>query len=82
VALLGLLGSVPGVAIAAGAIASIPPSLSHPSATSELRPDALGGVAGMAVGILVARLFARSPLLEVRRIAAVAVRGIDRSTSA
>ena len=68
VVLLGLTGSLLGVAIAAVAIASIPASVAQ----------AFGGVAygltgsavlqGVAVGLLVSLLFSLVPLLEVRRV--------------
>jgi putative ABC transport system permease protein len=68
VALLGLLGSLLGVGIAAAAIASIPESLvaSIGGFTYGLTFSAVWQ--GMAVGVLVALLFALVPLLEVRRI--------------
>ena len=68
VALLGLLGSLLGVGIAAVAIASIPEALvaSIGGFTYGLTFSAVWQ--GMAVGVLVALLFALVPLLEVRRI--------------
>jgi putative ABC transport system permease protein len=70
VLLLGLAGSVLGVAIAAGAIAAIPTLAGE--LAQMLRVDyglTSGAVAqGLAVGLLVSLLFSLVPLLEVRHV--------------
>ena len=48
--------------------ASIPASLVGAFGGIALRPDRVGGVQGVAVGLLVSLLFALVPLLEVRRV--------------
>jgi putative ABC transport system permease protein len=68
VALLGVLGSLLGVAIAAVAIASIPESLVASIGGFEYGLTFSAVWQGMAVGVLVALLFALVPLLEVRHI--------------
>jgi putative ABC transport system permease protein len=68
VALLGLLGSLLGVGLAAIAIASIPRSLVASIGGFEYGLTFSAVWQGMAVGMLVALLFALVPLLEVRRI--------------
>ena len=81
VALLGVAGSLLGVLIAWVAIASIPPSLVASIGAFEygLTPSAVGQ--GMAVGVLVALLFALVPLLEVRRIKPLLLlRGLESSS--
>jgi putative ABC transport system permease protein len=68
VALLGLIGSLFGVVIAAAAMRSIPASLvaSFGGVSYGLTLSAI--VQGVAVGLLVSLLFALVPLLEVRRV--------------
>jgi putative ABC transport system permease protein len=70
VLLLGLAGSLLGVAIAAGAIAAIPTLAGE--LAQMLRVDyglTPGAVAqGLAVGLLVSLLFSLVPLLEVRHV--------------
>jgi putative ABC transport system permease protein len=81
VALLGVAGSLLGVLIAWVAIESIPPSLVASIGGFEygLTPSAVGQ--GMAVGVLVALLFALVPLLEVRRIKPLLLlRGLESSS--
>ena len=68
VALLGLLGSLLGVGIAAAAIASIPESLVASIGGFSYGLTFSAVWQGTAVGVLVALLFALVPLLEVRRI--------------
>jgi putative ABC transport system permease protein len=68
VALLGVLGSLLGVGIAAAAIAAIPASLVASIGGFEYGLTLSAAWQGMAVGILVALLFALVPLLEVRQI--------------
>jgi putative ABC transport system permease protein len=68
VALLGLLGSLLGVGIAAAAIGSIPDSLTASIGGFRYGLTLSAVWQGMAVGVLVALLFALVPLLEVRRI--------------
>jgi putative ABC transport system permease protein len=80
VALLGFLGSLLGVVIAAVAIASIPKSLVASIGGFEYGLTFSAVWQGMAVGILVALLFALVPLLEVRRIKPLLLlRGTDAS---
>lgn len=80
VALLGLLGSLLGVAIAAIAIAAIPESLVASIGGFDYGLTFSAVWQGMAVGILVALLFALVPLLEVRRIKPLLLlRGTDVS---
>lgn len=68
VVLLGLTGSLLGVAIAAIAIASIPASVvaSFGGVTYGLTGSAV--LQGVGVGLLVSVLFSLVPLLEVRRV--------------
>ncbi len=83
VALLGVLGSLLGVGLAAVAIAFIPESLVATIGGFEygLTGSAVGQ--GIAVGVLVALLFALVPLLEVRRIKPLLLlRGSDIALSA
>jgi putative ABC transport system permease protein len=81
VALLGLLGSLLGVGLAAVAIAAIPESLVASIGGFEYGLTFSAVWQGMAVGILVALLFALVPLLEVRRIKPLLLlRGMDAST--
>jgi putative ABC transport system permease protein len=78
VALLGLAGSLLGVALAWLSIAAIPESLTStiPGVSYGLTPSAVSQ--GLAVGLLVALLFALVPLLEMRRIKPLLLlRGLD-----
>ena len=83
VALLGLLGSLLGVGIAAAAIASIPKSLVASVGEFEYGLTLSAVWQGMSVGILVALLFALVPLLDIRRIKPLLLlRGIDSAAAA
>jgi putative ABC transport system permease protein len=83
VALLGVLGSLLGVAIAAVAIASIPESLVASVGGFEYGLTFSAVWQGMAVGVLVALLFALVPLLEVRRVKPLLLlRGVDGAVPA
>jgi putative ABC transport system permease protein len=78
VALLGMLGSLLGVGIAAIAIASIPQSLVASVGDFEYGLTLSAIWQGVSVGVLVALLFAVVPLLEVRRIKPLLLlRGIE-----
>jgi putative ABC transport system permease protein len=66
---LGLLGSMIGVAVAWLAIAAIPDHMDQIGTLTVAYGLSLSAAAqGMAIGVLVALLFAMVPLLEVRRI--------------
>ena len=73
VALLGLGGALLGVAVAQGAIWSLPASLTEQAAVITGSDSVAPGltwsavVQGVAVGVIVAMLFALVPLLETRR---------------
>jgi putative ABC transport system permease protein len=83
VALLGVLGSLLGVAIAAVAIAAIPESLVASIGGFEYGLTFSAVWQGMAVGVLVALLFALVPLLEVRRVKPLLLlRGVDGAAPA
>ena len=82
VVLLGLAGSLLGVALAALGIAAIPDSLaaSFGGATYGLTRSAV--LQGLSVGLLVSLLFALVPLLEVRRVKPLLLlRGGDSGTA-
>ena len=70
VLLLGLAGSVLGVALAAGVLAAVPPLVGELAAMLPvdygLTPSAV--LHGLAVGMLVSVLFSIVPLLEVRHV--------------
>ena len=70
VLLLGLAGSLLGVAIAAGAIAAIPTLAGELAAMLRVDYGLTSGavVQGLAVGLLVSLLFSLVPLLEVRHV--------------
>ena len=79
VAVLGLGGALLGVALAAGALASLPSSLTAQAAAVAGIEDLSYGVTGSAavqglgVGVLVSLLFALGPLLEMRTIKPLAL---------
>jgi putative ABC transport system permease protein len=83
VMLLGLIGSVLGIGLAAAGLAAIPESL---TATFGGAPAALTWSAvlqGAGVGLLVSLLFSLVPLLEVRRVKPLLLlRGGDASVMA
>ena len=70
VVVLGLAGSVLGVAIAAAVVSALP--LMVPSVASLLPPDygvtAAAIIQGLGIGVLVSLLFSMVPLLEVRNV--------------
>ena len=70
VVLLGIAGSVLGVAIAGGVIAGLPKLVGDVSALLQtdygLTPAAV--VQGLAIGLLVSLLFALVPLLDIRHV--------------
>jgi putative ABC transport system permease protein len=68
VLLLGLGGSVLGVAIAAVAIAAIPASAVAAFSNVSYGLTVSAALQGVAVGMLVSLLFSLVPLLEVRRV--------------
>jgi putative ABC transport system permease protein len=68
VVLLGLSGSLLGVAIAAVAIAAIPESAAAAFGNVTYGLTASAAFQGLAVGLLVSLLFSLVPLLEVRRV--------------
>jgi putative ABC transport system permease protein len=68
VVLLGLTGSLLGVALAAFAIASIPESIAASFGGVAYGLTTSAVVQGLGVGLLVSLLFSLVPLLEVRRI--------------
>ncbi len=68
VLLLGLTGSLLGVAIAAVAIASIPASVAATFGGVSYGLTASAVLQGVGVGLLVSLLFSLVPLLEVRRV--------------
>lgn len=66
---LGLLGSLIGVALAAAAISAIPDQMDQiGTLTVTYGLSRSAAAQGIAIGVLVALLFAMVPLLEVRRI--------------
>jgi putative ABC transport system permease protein len=68
VVLLGLTGSLLGVAIAAVAIAAIPESAAAAFGNVSYGLTFSAALQGIAVGLLVSLLFSLVPLLEVRRV--------------
>jgi len=68
VSLLGLAGSLVGVALAWTAIRSIPASVAASFGAAVYGLTASAVLQGVAVGLLVSLLFALVPLLEVRRV--------------
>ena len=70
VLLLGLAGSVLGVALAAGVIAMVPTLVGDLADLLQVDYGLTAGavVQGLAVGVLVAALFSLVPLLEVRHV--------------
>lgn len=68
VMLLGLAGSVLGVALAGAAIASVPAAALAAFGNVSYGLTRSAVLQGLAVGILVSLLFALVPLLEVRRV--------------
>jgi putative ABC transport system permease protein len=68
VVLLGLTGSLLGVAIAAVAIAAIPESAAAAFGNVSYGLTFSASLQGVAVGLLVSLLFSLVPLLEVRRV--------------
>ena len=80
VVLLGLAGSLLGVAIAAVAIALIPPSVAATFGGVSYGLTASAIFQGVGVGVLVSLLFSLVPLLEVRRMKPLLLlRGTDMS---
>jgi putative ABC transport system permease protein len=68
VSMLGLAGSLVGVALAWTAIRSIPAAVAASFGAEVYGLTASAVVQGVAVGLLVSLLFALVPLLEVRRV--------------
>jgi len=71
VVILGMAGSLLGVALAAGAIAAIPATLAAaatPGVTISYGLTAPAVLQGLGVGLLVSVLFALVPLLDVRHV--------------
>jgi putative ABC transport system permease protein len=70
VLLLGLAGSMLGVAMAAGAVAAIPALVGELAQMFQVDYGLTSGavVQGLAVGLLVSLLFSLVPLLEVRHV--------------
>ena len=70
VLLLGLAGSVLGVALAAGVIAAVPAFVGDLAAMLPVEYGLTGSavVQGLAIGLLVSMLFSVVPLLEVRHV--------------
>ncbi|HQZ39030.1 MAG TPA: hypothetical protein PLH72_08310, partial [Vicinamibacterales bacterium] len=71
VVVLGLAGSLLGVALAAGAIAAIPATLAAaatPGVTVHYGLTMPAVAQGMGIGLLVSVLFALVPLLDVRKV--------------
>ena len=68
VLLLGIIGSLLGVAIAAVAIAAIPASAAAAFGNVSYGLTLSAALQGLAVGLLVSLLFSLVPLLEVRRV--------------
>ncbi len=82
VSLLGLAGSLLGVALAAIAIAAIPRSVVQAFTDVEYGLTLSAVWQGLLVGLLVALLFALVPLVEVRRIKPLLLlRGLDPSAA-
>jgi putative ABC transport system permease protein len=68
VVVLGLTGSVLGVALAAGALAAIPENIGAAFGAATYGLTASAVWQGVSVGLLVSLLFSLVPLLEVRRV--------------
>ena len=71
VVVLGLAGSVLGVALAGGAIAALPGVVGDVGAFLQQADYGLTGAAvvqGLAIGLLVSMLFSLVPLLEIRHV--------------
>ena len=68
VLMLGLAGSVLGVALAAIALRAIPESMTAALGGQALALTGSAVMQGLAVGLLVSLLFSLVPLLEVRRV--------------
>ena len=68
VLLLGIIGSLLGVGIAAVAIAAIPASAAAAFGNVSYGLTLSAALQGLAVGLLVSLLFSLVPLLEVRRV--------------
>lgn len=71
VVVLGLAGSVLGVALASGAIAAVPPTMAAsitPGVGVEFGVTAAAAAQGLGIGLAVALLFSLVPLLEVRQV--------------
>jgi putative ABC transport system permease protein len=70
VVVLGVAGSILGVALAAGVVAALPSVVGNVSALLQadygLTPAAV--VQGLAIGLLVSMLFSLVPLLEIRHV--------------
>ena len=79
VAAMGLAGSILGVALAGGIMASIPPSLTEQAASAAGLTELSYGLTasavsqGLGVGVIVSLLFALGPLLEMRAIKPLAL---------
>jgi putative ABC transport system permease protein len=82
VMLLGLLGSLLGVGIAAVAIAAIPASAAAAFNNLPYGLTLSAALQGIAVGMLVSLLFSLVPLLEVRRVKPLLLlRGADTAAA-
>ena len=68
VLLLGLTGSLLGVALAGAALRAVPAEITVLLGGGAVSLSASAVVQGMAVGLLVSMLFSLVPLLEVRRV--------------
>ena len=70
VVVLGLAGSVLGVALAAGVIAALPSFVGDVSALlqADYGLTAAAVVQGLAIGLLVSMLFSLVPLLDIRHV--------------
>ena len=78
VLLLALAGSLLGVALAGGALAAIPPSLTAAIGDISYGLTLSAVLQGVGVGLLVSLLFAVVPLLDVRRVKPLLlIRGLD-----
>ena len=78
VVLLGLTGSLLGVALAAAALAAIPASLTAAIGDISYGLTLSAVLQGLGVGLLVSLLFALVPLLDIRRVKPLLlIRGLD-----
>jgi putative ABC transport system permease protein len=78
VVLLGLTGSLLGVALAAAALAAIPASLTAALGDISYGLTLSAVLQGLGVGLLVSLLFALVPLLDIRRVKPLLlIRGLD-----